>query len=91
MVSKAGTVSAETNYRQMVNRTLSAMLAERKKNQSWQDSEKEEATQSLLFKRVEALLSFLLPLEIIKVKAPTEMSMERQPGMNFLRRNYMPP
>lgn len=85
MVSKAGTVSAETNYRQMVNRTLSAMLAEREKNQSWQDSEKEEATQSLLFKRVEALLSFLLPLEIIKVKAPTDIAEGRKWFFNDLK------
>jgi len=73
MVSEISTKPAETNYRQMVNRTLSAMLAERKKHQSWQDSEKEEETQSLLFKRIEALLCFLLPLEIVRVKAPNDI------------------
>jgi hypothetical protein len=57
-----------TTYRQMANATLQAMLAEMQKKGSWQDSEQEDPKQSLLYKRVEALSCFLMPLEIQKVR-----------------------
>jgi len=59
---------ANITYRQMINASLTAMLREYEKNKGWQDGEKEAPSQSLLYKRAEALLSFILPLEIKKSK-----------------------
>lgn len=53
------------NYRRMVNATLAAMLSKFKENNKvWQDSEREDPSQTLLYKRAEALTCFVLPLQI---------------------------
>jgi hypothetical protein len=63
---KGNSKHTPTTYRQMAYASLKAMLNEWKTKKSWQDSEQEEPGQSLLFKRNEALLCFLLPSEIRK-------------------------